>query len=117
MTGCSWQLAIPEGEKGQMSYRQISPELQAIAQKNLNEDPKRRDEDIKHIKEWLKKQPHLKARDDDQWILTFLRGCKFSLEKTKHKLDMFYTMRSALPEIFINRDPFSPIAQKYLNSA
>ncbi|XP_049794277.1 alpha-tocopherol transfer protein-like isoform X1 [Schistocerca nitens] len=100
-----------------MSYRQVSPELQAIAQKNLNEDPKRRDEDIKHIKEWLKKQPHLNARDDDQWILTFLRGCKFSLEKTKQKLDMFYTMRSALPEIFTNRDPFAPIAQKYLNSA
>ncbi|XP_049767632.1 retinol-binding protein pinta-like [Schistocerca cancellata] len=100
-----------------MSYRQVSPELQAIAQKNLNEDPKRRDEDIKHIKEWLKKQPHLNARDDDQWILTFLRGCKFSLEKTKQKLDMYYTMRSALPEIFTNRDPFAPIAQKYLNSA
>ncbi|XP_046979860.1 alpha-tocopherol transfer protein-like [Schistocerca americana] len=99
-----------------MGYRELTPELQAKAEKELNEDPKRRDQDIQHIKEWLKKQPHLKARDDDQWILTFLRGCKFSLEKTKQKLDMYYTLRSALPEIFTNRDPFSPTAQKILTS-
>ncbi|XP_047098519.1 alpha-tocopherol transfer protein-like [Schistocerca piceifrons] len=99
-----------------MGYREVSPELEAIAVKELNEDPKRRDQDIQHIKDWLSKQPHLRARDDDQWILTFLRGCKFSLEKTKQKLDMFYTLRSALPDIFINRDPFSPKAQKYLSS-
>ena len=27
---------------------------------NLNEDPDRRDADIKAIKDWMKKQPHLK---------------------------------------------------------
>jgi hypothetical protein len=37
-------------------------------------------------------------------IITFLRGCKFSLERTKEKLDMYYTLRTALPEFFSNRD-------------
>jgi hypothetical protein len=45
---------------------------------------------------------------DTQWLTTFLRGCKFSLERTKEKLDMFYTLRTALPEIFKNRDPMLP---------
>nr|CAD7431445.1 unnamed protein product [Timema monikensis] len=41
---------------------------------------------------------------DDGRLMTFLRGCKFSLEKTKRKLDMYFTMRAAIPEFFSNRD-------------
>ncbi|KRT85384.1 CRAL-TRIO domain containing protein, partial [Oryctes borbonicus] len=37
-------------------------------------------------------------------MMTFLRGCKFSLEKCKRKLDMYFTMRTACPELFSNRD-------------
>ncbi|XP_049794187.1 alpha-tocopherol transfer protein-like [Schistocerca nitens] len=99
-----------------MGYRELSPELLARAQKELNEDPKRRDQDIQHIKDWLKKQPHIKARMDDQWLLTFLRGCKFSLERTKEKLDMYYTVRRHLPELFADRDPFSADIQKILSA-
>lgn len=45
---------------------------------------------------------------DDQRLKTFLRGCKFSLEKVKKKLDMYYTMRNAVPEFFANRDVSKP---------
>nr|CAD7438496.1 unnamed protein product [Timema bartmani] len=41
---------------------------------------------------------------NDGRLMTFLRGCKFSLEKTKRKLDMYFTMRAAIPEFFSNRD-------------
>ena len=51
---------------------------------------------------------------DSQWLITFLRGCKFSLERTKEKLDMFYTLRTAVPEFFNNRDPMLPLMQKIL---
>ena len=34
-------------------------ELEKLAREELNEDPSRRDADIKAIKDWLKKQPHL----------------------------------------------------------
>ncbi|XP_047097950.1 alpha-tocopherol transfer protein-like isoform X1 [Schistocerca piceifrons] len=99
-----------------MAYRALPPELEERAKKELNEDPKRRDQDIQHIRDWLSKQPHIRARTDDQWLLTFLRGCKFSLEKTKQKLDMYYTMRTALPEFFTNRDPFSEEMQATMKS-
>jgi len=34
-------------------------ELIQMAKTELNEDPKRTAADLKHIKEWIKKQPHL----------------------------------------------------------
>jgi len=38
--------------------------------------------------------------------MTFLRGCKYSIERVKEKIDMHYTLRSAIPEITRDRDPF-----------
>lgn len=42
---------------------------------------------------------------DDQFLVSFLRGCKYSYEKSKEKLDMYFTVRSAIPEFFSDRDP------------
>ena len=36
---------------------------------------------------------------DDGKLLQFLRGCKFSLERTKEKLDLYNSCRSKLPII------------------
>ncbi|XP_067015630.2 retinol-binding protein pinta [Anabrus simplex] len=99
-----------------LDIRPLSKKLQDDAKKNLNEVPERREEDVNHIKEWISKQPHIHARTDDQFLITFLRGCKFSLERTKEKLDAYYTFRTALPEIFRNRDPFLPELQDILNT-
>lgn len=52
---------------------------------------------------------------DDQRLKTFLRGCKFSLEKVKKKLDMYYTMRNAVPEFFANRDVDRPELAEIFN--
>jgi hypothetical protein len=42
----------------------------------------------------------------------FLRGSKFSLERTKEKLDLYYSMRGLLPEFFKNTDPLrSPMKE------
>jgi hypothetical protein len=87
--------------------RKISPDLAKIAAKELNECPDRIQSDLEALKEWILKTPHLKSRMDDQFLIAFLRGCKFSLEKAKLKLDMYYTLRnSALPELIVDRDPF-----------
>lgn len=51
---------------------------------------------------------------EDQWILAFLRGCKFSLERTKEKIDMYYTARTVAPEFFGERNPFDPAIQEFL---
>ncbi|XP_014483430.1 PREDICTED: alpha-tocopherol transfer protein-like [Dinoponera quadriceps] len=90
---------------------QPSEEMSKQIRVGLNENPATRDKDLEAIKEWLAKQPHLPHFNDDQRIMTFLRGCNFSLERCKRKLDMYFTMRSALPEFFSNRDVTRPVMQ------
>lgn len=85
--------------------RPLIPELAEKAKNELNEVVDTIERDLELIKDWLKKSPHIKGRSDDQFLLCFLRGCKFSIEKVKLKLDLFYTIRSQLPEIMRNRDP------------
>ena len=114
-------------------------DLEKYARENLNEDPKRTESDIKAIKEWIKKQPHLNKNvrngkhinqdegvilklifictnliQDDELVLTYLRGCKFSLERTKEKIDMYNTCRAACPEWFGNMDPEEANAHELL---
>lgn len=83
--------------------RPISAELRQVAETELNEVPARLPDDLKALRDWLAKQPHLKARQDAQFLVAFLRGCKFSLEKAKSKLDYFYTLKTMMPEVFANR--------------
>lgn len=51
---------------------------------------------------------------DDQWIVTFLRGCKYSLERTKEKLDLYYSIRVTAPELYGIR-PNNPLFDEILN--
>ncbi|XP_066591221.1 alpha-tocopherol transfer protein-like [Prorops nasuta] len=87
---------------------QPNEEMSKQIRVELNENIATRDKDLEMIKEWLAKQPHLPPYDDDARLMTFLRGCKFSLEKCKRKLDMYFTMRNAVPEFFANRDITRP---------
>lgn len=93
---------------------QPTEEMSKFIQVELNENPATREKDVEAIKEWLIKQPHLPQFDDEQRIMTFLRGCKFSLEKCKYKLDMYFTMRAMVPEFFSNRDVKNPSLQELL---
>ncbi|SPP74024.1 alpha-tocopherol transfer protein [Drosophila guanche] len=83
--------------------RPLTAELRNIAETELNEVTERLPADLDALREWLAKQPHLKARQDAQFLVGFLRGCKFSLEKTKSKLEHFYTIKTLMPELFANR--------------
>ncbi|KAF7993696.1 hypothetical protein HCN44_010291 [Aphidius gifuensis] len=87
---------------------QPTEEMSKLIRVELNENVATRQNDLEYIKEWLKKQPHLPDSFDDYRLMTFLRGCKFSLEKCKKKLDMYFTMRGAAPEFFTNRDVTRP---------
>lgn len=84
--------------------RLLSEELQKIALEELNEVPERLEDDIEAIRKWISQVSYMKSRDDDQFIVSFLRGCKFSLEKAKNKIELFYTARTLTPEFFANRD-------------
>jgi len=81
-------------------------DLMEAAKKDLGEDPVRVAQDLEIIKNWISKSPHLHSiKQDDEFLKMFLRGCKFSLEKTKEKLDFFFTVRGNLPTWFDNWDP------------
>lgn len=90
-----------------LNIRPLSKELQAKAEKELFENPARLEEDVAALRLWIQKSPFLKCHTDDQHLVNFLRGCKFSLERTKEKFDMFYTIRGNIPEIFRGRYPFT----------
>jgi hypothetical protein len=90
-----------------INVRPLSPALAKLAEKDLNETPERLVGDLKALKEWIYQSPHLHVRTDDQFLVTFLRGCKYSMEKAKQKLDLFYTVRTFMPEVHLNRDPLN----------
>lgn len=96
------------------NIRSISRELQIKAFKDLNEVPANIESSIAALKHWIHQTPHLKARSDDQFLLTFLRGSKHDLEMAKAKIEMFYTCRTAMPEIMTNRDPLDPNLRKII---
>ena len=102
----------------QMALVQPTAEQSVIIRQELRE-PENADEitrDIAAIREWLEKQPHLPKDMDDGRLRTFLRGCKFSLEKVKKKLDMYYTMRNAVPEFFNDRDIDRPELKEIMDN-
>ncbi|XP_031343659.1 retinol-binding protein pinta-like isoform X2 [Photinus pyralis] len=92
--------------------------LNICKEEDLNEVAESIQNDLRLIRNWLKKQPHLNVRDDDKSLLIFLRSSKYSIQRTKEKLDNYYSMFTLLPEIFEDRDPFSADIQALdLNTA
>ena len=91
-------------------------DLIEAAKADLGEDPARLAEDLKTIKKWIAKSPHLHSiKQDDAFLTAFLRGCKFSLEKTKEKLDFHFTVRGNLPTWFDNWDPRLPEIKRIIS--
>ncbi|KAF7281274.1 hypothetical protein GWI33_004895 [Rhynchophorus ferrugineus] len=79
--------------------------LQYIAEV-LKETDQDRERALREIRAWLKEEGSwLNARGESKFILPFLRGCKFDVDKTKKKLTNYYVMRRDRPEWFRNRNP------------
>jgi hypothetical protein len=54
--------------------RPLSPDLQKKAEEELHEVPSRIESDLAYIREWLSKQPHIRANPDDQvFLIIYLR--------------------------------------------
>lgn len=80
------------------NIKTLPSDLQKVAESELGEVPSRIPSDLQILRTWLDQQPHLKARQDGQFLLQYLRGCKFSLEKAKSKIDLFYTLKTKFPD-------------------
>lgn len=99
---------------GVPDIRPIDSVLQKIANEELNEETGKIQDNLDILKEWIRKSPHIKGRTDDQFLVTFLRGCKYSLERAKQKYDMFYTVRTHIPELMKDRDPLTEKMSKII---
>ncbi|KAK4880035.1 hypothetical protein RN001_008181 [Aquatica leii] len=97
-----------------MYRRVVTKEIEEIARVELNETPQNRIETLAHIEEWIKKQPHINLRMGGFWLLNFIRGCKFSTQKVKEKLEDYLKLKHTAPEVFSNRDPLLPPLQDML---
>ncbi|XP_063700188.1 alpha-tocopherol transfer protein-like [Culicoides brevitarsis] len=82
------------------SIRPLSTNLKLKAMSELNETSDRIQSDLVVLKDWLQKCGYINARTDDQFLIGFLRGSKFSIERTKEKLDNYYSSRFVAPEIY-----------------
>ncbi|XP_052872688.1 alpha-tocopherol transfer protein-like [Anopheles cruzii] len=85
--------------------RPISPQLMGVARLQLNEDAAQVNSHLVVIRSWLVECDLHCTVVSDQFLVAFLRGCKFSLEKVKKKLALFYRIRAELPQVIQNRDP------------
>jgi hypothetical protein len=79
--------------------------MHSLAIPELNESTDQIARDLAAIKQWLSQSPHIRARDNDQHLIIFLRSCKYSLEKTKIKLELFYATRSRWYAMMTEEDP------------
>ncbi|CAH0395066.1 unnamed protein product [Bemisia tabaci] len=64
-------------------------------------------EAARHLKEWLSQEPHLPNVEDEEWLETVYRHNKCSLQKSKRKLENYFSMKTKYPNILKNRDPTS----------
>lgn len=83
-----------------MSLRPLNDVLQKMAIENLNEKPEQIEGNLQAFRKWIAEQPHLKSRTDDQFLVAFLRNCKYNLEKAQQKLDNYYAYIEKSPELF-----------------
>jgi len=69
--------------------------------------------DLADLRTWISATPHMRTtRTDELFLRLFLRGCNYNLKDTKEKLDMYFTVRSLIPNWFDNWDPADPSLQK-----
>ncbi|XP_011204068.1 uncharacterized protein LOC105226748 [Bactrocera dorsalis] len=98
---------------GEITVRELDPVLRELARTNCNENPDTVVEQIEVIQEWIRKSPHLKASNNPQLILAFLRRCKFSLEETKKRIDNYYAMKNEYHDVLCERELSDELIEFY----
>lgn len=72
---------------------------------------------VQLLKEWLKHQTHLPHEIEDSRLERWIIRCKNRLERTKTSVDTYYSLKTAMPDIMLERDPSSQWFQKVVNVA
>ncbi|XP_063924916.1 uncharacterized protein LOC135138825 [Zophobas morio] len=73
--------------------------------KIFNKDKENAEDDIQTIQKWVSEQPHFLQPLERRSVANFLILNKFSIEKTKQKIDNYYTIRTKLEEVYKEMNP------------
>jgi hypothetical protein len=99
-----------------VNIRPLNAALAKVAKDELNETPERIEQDLAAIRDWLVHTPHLNSRSDDQFLVAFLRCCKFRIERVKEKLEMYYSARTTIPGLNPHPEPKDELMEKLIKS-
>ncbi|GFG39221.1 hypothetical protein Cfor_00122, partial [Coptotermes formosanus] len=91
----------------EMSLEVIEPPSKEALEKVTSEfglNERRVREAVEQLKNWIELQPHLPKETDDGRLERWLIRCKNSTEKVKKTLDLYYTVRTNVPEIMTGWD-------------
>ncbi|XP_076256043.1 alpha-tocopherol transfer protein-like [Rhynchophorus ferrugineus] len=75
--------------------------------KDYNKTEEDLDQYVDIMRQWAESQPHFPEVPSKKVLKFVILYNKFSIEKAKQKLDMYYTIRSLMPEIY-DHHPLSP---------
>lgn len=78
------------------------------------------DNDVNILKSWISKQRHLPQIEDDLFFELLLLRNKFQMERTKEKIDKYFSMKNVYRDFFESLDPCDEniiLATKYFRVA
>ncbi|KAJ9588022.1 hypothetical protein L9F63_028168, partial [Diploptera punctata] len=85
-----------------------TPEIICHVREELGLDEKTIKDAVDGIKKWLELQPHLPKAEDDGRLERWLIRCKNNMEKTKQTIDMYYSLKTQVPELMSDWDVYQP---------
>ncbi|XP_075234595.1 uncharacterized protein LOC142332196 isoform X2 [Lycorma delicatula] len=88
-------------------------------QKELGMTEESIERDVIALQHWLHRQPHLgpiTGTDEKKWLTNYLTLCKNSIEKAKIGIDLYFKLRTTLPELFENRDATGSLMEASFNA-
>ncbi|XP_077483824.1 alpha-tocopherol transfer protein-like [Amblyomma americanum] len=102
---------VQDTSEGALSFK-----LQRIAEEELGGTPTRRHEMLAKLKDLLSEEEDLNARNDDQFLLRFLRVRKYNLGAALHTIRNYYRIRNTSGPVFRDFQPskVSPATRKLM---
>ncbi|XP_017027174.1 alpha-tocopherol transfer protein-like [Drosophila kikkawai] len=85
------------------NIRPLVPELAEVARTQLNEVDSEVVVKIEALRTWINEVDYLTARTDDQFLVAFLRFCRWDLEEAKKRLLFYYTYKTKERELLKSR--------------
>ncbi|XP_068618448.1 retinaldehyde-binding protein 1 [Battus philenor] len=114
--GTTWSTTSDTCEKDERVGR--TPwNTSAVAARELRETPSGREQALRIMREWIQQNTDIKnVRQDDIFLLRFLRHKKYSIPMAQQTLLKYLSLRKYYPESFSNLDCEDPKIADILNS-